>query len=123
MNKEFIIENIRNGLATGMLSVDDVLIELNKFMEDRLMLAIKEPNGRIVFSEDYPRLVSCCFSEVLELDVKEIWLEDGLQFLCEEPETYEQYKLNADDFLFGELRHVIERLKKIKKCVRYIRHI
>lgn len=112
MNKGDVIENIRNGVITGVLSVNDVLIGLNKFMEDRLMLAIKGSNGRITFLENYPRIVSCCFSEVQELDVREIWLEDRLQFLCEEPETDEQYTLGVDDFLLGELRHVIERVIK-----------
>ena len=112
MKKDTIIENIRNNVTTDILTVDDVLIELNKLMEDKLVLAIKESNGSISFSEGNPRIVSCCFSEVQELDVKEVWFEDGLRFLCEDPESGEEYKLDTDDFLLGELRHVLDKIKK-----------
>ena len=40
MKKETIIENIRNSVTTDVLTVDDVLIELNKLLEDKLVLAI-----------------------------------------------------------------------------------
>lgn len=111
MKKETIIENIRNSVTTDVLTVDDVLIELNKLLVDKLVLAIKNSNGNISFSEGYPRLISCCFSEVKELDVKEIWFEGRLRFLCEEPESGEEYKLDADEFLLGELRHVLDKIE------------
>lgn len=111
MKKETIIENIRNSVTTDVLTIDDVFIELNKLLEDKLVLAIKDSNGSISFPEGYPRIISCCFSEVQELDVKKIWFEDRLRFLCEEPESGEEYKLDADDFLLGELRHVLDKIE------------
>ncbi len=111
MIKDIIIKNLREGVTTGILSVDDVLIELNRLIEDRLKMSIKDYGGNITFSDNYPRIVSCCFSEVQELDVKEVCFEDRLRFLCEEPESGEEYKLDADDFLLGELRHIVDRIK------------
>lgn len=108
MTKEPIIELIRKGVLSGTLTLDDILVEMNGLIVENIKAAIEKSQGKISFIENRPRLISCCFSQVLELDVREIWIENGLRFLCEDPETNETYNLDADDFLLGELRHVVE---------------
>ena len=112
MDKNTILGNIRSGVSTGILSVDDVLIELNRLMEDRICLALNKSGGKIVFTEDYPCMISCCFDQVQELYIITIQLENGLIFSCENQETQETYQLGVDDFLIGELRHVLDKIEK-----------
>ena len=108
MTKEGIVELIRKEVSAGTLTVDDVLVELNRLVVENIKAAIEKSHGKIPFIEKRPRLISCCFSQVLELDVNEIWFNNGLHFSCEEPETHEIYQLESEDFLFGELRHLQE---------------
>ena len=108
MTKEGIIELIRREVSAGTLTVDDVLVEMNRVVVENIKTAIEKSQGKISFIENKPRLISCCFSQVLELDVNEVWYNNGLHFSCEEPETHEIYQLESEDFLFGELRHLQE---------------
>ena len=112
MTKEGIAEIIRIGVSEGIFSVDDMLIEANRLLEERVMNTVKESGGKIVFTDDYPRMVSCCFSQVIELDIKEIRFENDLLFCCEEPDTKDTYQLGVEDFLLGELRHVLDKIEK-----------
>ena len=115
MTKEGIIELIHREVSAGTLTIDDVLVEMNRFIVENIKTAIEKSQGKISFVENKPRLISCCFSQVLELDVNEVWYENGLQFCCEEPETHEIYQLESEDFLFGELRHVQEAWEIMNK--------
>ena len=108
MTKEGIVELIRKEVSAGTLTLDDVLVEMNRVIVENIKTAIEKSQGKISFIENRPRLISCCFSQVLELDVNEIWFDNGLHFSCEEPETHEIYQLDSEDFLLGELRHVQE---------------
>ena len=108
MTKEGIIELIRKEVSAGTLTVDDVLVEMDRIVVENIKTAIEKSQGKISFIENRTRLISCCFSQVLELDVNEIWFDNGLHFSCEEPETHEIYQLDSEDFLLGELRHVQE---------------
>lgn len=110
MTKDTIKDIIRSGVSTGTLTLDDVLVFVNELLEDKLKSALEMADGRILFTEDCPRLVSCCFTQVQELDVKEMRFEDELVFTCEDPETRDVYELNTDDFLLGELRHVFNKI-------------
>ena len=108
MTKEGIVELIRKEVSAGTLTVDDVLVEMDRAIVENIKTSIEKSRGKISFIENKPRLISCCFSQVLELDVNEIWFDNGLHFSCEEPETHEIYQLDSEDFLLGELRHVQE---------------
>ena len=112
MTREEIVNIIRKGVSIGAFSVDDMLIEANRLLEEGVMNAIIESGGKIVFTGNYPRMASCCFSQVQELDIKEIKYENDLVFCCEEPDTKDTYLLGVDDFLFGELRHVLYKIMK-----------
>lgn len=115
MTKEGIIELIHREVSAGTLTVDDVLVEMNRVIVEKIKTAIEKSQGKISFTENKPRLISCCFSLVLELDVNEVWYNNGLHFSCEEPETHEIYQLDSEDFLLGELRHVQEAWEIINK--------
>ena len=108
MTKDIIKNTIRRGVSNGTLTIEDVLVFVNELLEEKLKNALENTGGKILFAEDCPRLVSCCFTQVQELDVKEIRFEDELVFTCEDPETRDVYELNTDDFLLGELRHVFK---------------
>ena len=112
MTKDTIKDIIRSGVSTGTIAIDDVLVFVNELLEERLKTALEKADGRILFTEDFPRLASCCFSQVQELDVREIRLENELVFSCEDPETRDIYELNTDDFLIGELRHVLDKIEE-----------
>lgn len=114
MTKEAIKTAVRNGISGGILSIDDMLVDINRYIKERIIIAIKESGGKISFTEECPRIVSCCFNQVLELDVKEIQFDNDLHFICEEPEAKETYMLDTEDFLIGELRHVLSKIKKEK---------
>lgn len=113
MTKDIIKDTIRRGVSYDTLTKEDVLVFVNELLVEKLKTALEMADGKILFTEDCPRLVSCCFSQVQELDVKEIRFEDELVFSCEAPETRDMYELNSDDFLIGELRHVLDRIRKI----------
>ena len=115
MTKEGIVELIRKEVSAGTLTLDDVLVELNRLVVENIKAAIEKSHGKISFIENRPRLISCCFSQVLELDVNEIWFDNGLHFSCEEPETHEIYQLDSEDFFLGELRHVQEAWEIMNK--------
>ena len=115
MDKETIIRNIKNGVSAGILTVDDVLVVLNRLVEESIRTVIVAADGKLSFSESAPRLVSCCFAQIQELDVREIWFDKALRFKCENPETNEEYQLDTDDFLLGELRHIKESIQ-YKTC-------
>ncbi len=72
MTKEPIIELIRKGVLSGTLTLDDILVEMNGLIVENIKAAIEKSQGKISFIENRPRLISCCFSQVLELDVREI---------------------------------------------------
>lgn len=72
MTKEPIIELIRKGVLSGTLTLDDILVEMNGLIVENIKAAIEKSKGKISFIENRPRLISCCFSQVLELDVREI---------------------------------------------------
>lgn len=108
MTKDIIKDTIRRGVSNDTLTIEDVLVFVNELLEEKLKNALENAGGKIQFSEDCPRLASCCFSQVQELDVKEIRFRDDLVFSCEDPETRDMYELNTDDFILGELRHVVE---------------
>lgn len=110
MTKDVIKEAISNGVSAGTFTLDDVLILVDGLLEEKLKSALEITGGKILFTEDCPRLASCCFSQVQELDVKEIRFENELVFSCEDPETRDIYQLKTDDFLIGELRHVLEKI-------------
>ena len=112
MTKEAIFEIIQSGVSKGILTVDDVLIDVNRLLEGRIKIALNEAGGKIMFAETYPRMVSCCFSQVLELDIMEVHFVNELLFCCEEPDTREKYQLGVEDFLLGELRHVLDIIEK-----------
>lgn len=111
MTKDIIKDTIRRGVSNDTLTIEDVLVFVNELLVEKLKTALEKAGGKILFSEDCPRLVSCCFTQVQELDVKEIRFEDELVFSCEDPETRDMYELNTDDFILGELRHVVEIIK------------
>ena len=104
---------IRKEVSAGTLTLDDVLVELNRLVVENIKAAIEKSHGKISFIEKRPRLISCCFSQVLELDVNEIWFNNGLHFSCEEPETHEIYQLDSEDFLLGELRHINDIIEEL----------
>ena len=110
MTKDIIKNTIRRGVSNGTLTIEDVLVFVNELLEEKLKNALENAGDKILFAEDCPRLVSCCFTQVQELDVKEIRFEDELVFTCEDPETRDVYELNTDDFLLGELRHVFNKI-------------
>ena len=110
MTKDIIKNTIRRGVSNGTLTIEDVLVFVNELLEEKLKNALENAGGKILFAEDCPRLVSCCFTQVQELDVKEMRFEDELVFTCEDPETRDVYELNTDDFLLGELRHVFNKI-------------
>ena len=80
MTKEGIIELIRREVSAGTLTVDDVLVEMDRVVVENIKTAIEKSQGKISFIENKPRLISCCFSQVLELDVNEVWYNNGLHF-------------------------------------------
>lgn len=108
MTKDIIKDTIRRGVSYDTLTIEDVLVFVNELLVEKLKTALEKAGGNILFAEDCPRLVSCCFSKVQKLDVKEIRFEDELVFTCEDPETCDVYELNTDDFNLGEFRHVVE---------------
>ena len=110
MTKNIIKDTIRRGVSYDTLTIEDVLVFVNEILEEKLKTALEKAGGKIQFPEDCPRLVSCCFTQVQELDVKEIRFRDDLVFSCEDPETRDVYELNTDDFLLGELRHVFNKI-------------
>lgn len=112
MTNDTIIDSICREISTGTLSVEDVLIGINKLFIEEIKNAILSSGGKISFKQNFPRLISCCFSQVLELDVKEVWLDNDLFFGCKDPETDETYQLGVEDFLIGELRHVVDKIKE-----------
>lgn len=113
MTKEGIIELIRREVSAGTLTIDDVMAEMDRVVAENIKTAIEKSHGKISFIENRPRLISCCFSQVLELDVNEIWFNNGLHFSCEEPETHEIYQLDSEDFLLGELRHINDKIEEL----------
>ena len=110
MTKEGIVGIINDGVSAGTLTIEDVLICVNKILEENVKTLLKKSSNKMSFNEERPHLVSCCFSQVQELDIKEIRLENELVFSCEDPETHDIYELNTDDFLVGELRHVLDKI-------------
>lgn len=112
MTREEIIEVVRSGVSSGTFTYADMLVLVNELLEEKVANTLKESNGKISFDEDYPRLVSCCFSQVQELDVREICFEKELIFSCEDPETHDKNELNTEDFLMGELRHVLDKIER-----------
>ena len=114
MTKEGIVELIRKEVSAGTLTIDDVLVEMDRVVAENIKTSTEKSQEKISFTENKPRLISCCFSQVLELDVNEVWYNNGLHFSCEEPETHEIYQLDSEDFLLGELRHVQEASKILK---------
>ena len=112
MKRDKIVEVIRSGVSSGDFTYADLLVLVNELLEEIVVNTLKQSNDKISFGEDYPRLASCCFSQVQELDVRAIRLENELIFSCEEPETHELYELNTEDFLMGELRHVVDKIEK-----------
>ena len=110
MTKDIIKDTIRREVSNDTLTIEDVLVFVNELLVEKLKTALEKAGGKILFAEDCPRLVSCCFTQVQELDVKEIRFEDELVFTCEDPETRDVYELNTDDFLLGELRHVFNKI-------------
>ena len=81
LNREEIKDIIRKGVSAGTFSIDDILIEANKLLEESVKNALKHNGGKILFTDDYPHMVSCCFSQVQELDIKEILFDKELIFL------------------------------------------
>lgn len=109
MTKDTIKDMIRSGVSAGTLTLDDALVFVNELLEEKIKTAIEATGGKILFLEDCPRLASCCFTQVQELDVKEIRFEGELVFSCEDLETHDTYELSTDDFIIGELRHVLDK--------------
>lgn len=113
MTKETIINTVFRALSSGTLSIDDVLVGINRFLIEEIKNVTIASGGKILFTQNPPRLISCCFSQVLELDVKEVWLENNnLLFCCKDPETSETYQLGVEDFVLGELRYIVDIIKK-----------
>lgn len=112
MTKDEIVKVIHSGVSSGSFTYANMLVLVNELLEKEIVNTLKESNGKISFTEDYPRLTSCCFSQVQELDVREIRFENELVFICEDPETHDIYELNSEDFLMGELRHVVDKIEK-----------
>ncbi len=110
MTRDIIKDTIRRGVSNGTLTIEDVLVFANELLVEKLRTALEKADGNIQFSEDCPRLASCCFTQVQELDVKEIRFRNDLVFSYEAPETRDVHELNTDDFLLGELRHVFNKI-------------
>ena len=58
MTKEGIVELIRKEVSAGTLTLDDVLVELNRLVVENIKAAIEKSQGKISFIENRPRLIS-----------------------------------------------------------------
>lgn len=110
MTKEEILAIIRNGVHDSILTADDIFVEASNLYKNKLKDSLVKSGGKIVFKDNMPRLATCCFDGIMEVDVKNVALEDEkLIFHCVTPDAQESYELCVDDFLAGELRHVFEQ--------------
>ena len=87
---------------------------MNRVIVENIKTAIEKSQGKISFVENKPRLISCCFSQVLELDVNEVWYNNGLHFHAKNQKP-KKYQLKSKNFLFGKAREVEKRREIMNK--------